>query len=121
MAYLGNVATFFNYKLDFWIVDFYWGKPQLGIYSLASQLSQLLWVLPAAIATVLYSFASNCSQQQAVTYAIQLKQLAFYGTLILAGVGLLLAYFFIPVLYGKEFTEAFKLMKIFLLELCHIA
>lgn len=113
MAYFGNVATFFNYKLDFWIVDSWWGKSELGIYSLASQLSQLLWVLPAAISTVLYSFASNGNQQQAVVYAIQLKQLAFYGTLVLAMIGLVLAYFFIPVLYGVKFTEAFDLIKIF--------
>jgi O-antigen/teichoic acid export membrane protein len=115
MAYLGNVATFFNYKLDFWVVDAYWGKSALGIYSLAAQLSQLLWILPMAISTVLYSFASNCSQQQAVQYAIQLKQIAFYGTLVLAAIGLVLAYFFIPVLYGQAFSGAFVLMKIFMI------
>jgi O-antigen/teichoic acid export membrane protein len=114
MAYIGNLASFFNYKLDFWVVDSYWGKSELGIYSLASQLSQLLWILPTAIATVLYSFASNCEERQAVNYAVQLKQIAFYGTLIFACAGLILAYFFIPVLYGKEFIPAFSLMKIFI-------
>ncbi len=115
LAYLGNVATFFNYKLDFWIVDSYWGKSQLGIYSLASQLSQLLWILPAAISSVLYTYASNCSQETAVGYAIRLKQIAFLGTLLLGIIGLILAYFFIPVLYGNAFIPAFGLMKIFMI------
>lgn len=113
MAYVGNVATFFNYKLDFWVVDAYCGKSQLGVYSLAAQLSQLLWMLPSAISTVLYAYASNLSNEEAVRYTIKLKQIAFYGTLFFAITGLILSYFFIPVLYGKEFSFVFNLMCIF--------
>jgi len=115
MAYFGNVAQFFNYKLDFWVVDEYCGKSQLGIYSLAAQLAQLLWMLPLAIATVLYSYAATVSREDAINYTIRLKQIAFYGTLILAAVGLFLSYYFIPILYGKPFKEAFDLMKIFVI------
>ncbi len=115
MAYIGNVATFLNYKLDFWIVNEYCGKSQLGIYSLAAQLSQLLWLLPSAVASVLYSYASKYSEKDAVQYTLRLKQLAFYSTILLGAVGLLLAYFFIPILYGSEFSEAFNLMMIFII------
>ena len=56
MAYIGNIATFFNDKLDFWVIDAYWGKSDLGIYSLAElNSSLLLWILPQAVASVLYS------------------------------------------------------------------
>ena len=115
MAYIGNVASFFNYKLDFWVIDEYWGKSNLGIYSLAAQLAQLLWILPQAVSSVLYSYASSSNEQEAVRYTIQLKQLSFYGTFILGIIGLILSYFFIPILYGQEFTSAFHLMAIFLI------
>jgi O-antigen/teichoic acid export membrane protein len=115
MAYIGNVATFLNYKLDFWVVDEYCGKSDLGIYSLAAQLSQLLWLLPSAFASVLYSYASKGTEKEAVQYAIRLKQVAFFGTLLLGIAGLALAYFLIPVLYGTEFTPAFPLMAIFMI------
>jgi O-antigen/teichoic acid export membrane protein len=115
MAYIGNVAQFFNYKLDFWVVDEYLGKSELGIYSLAAQLSQLLWMLPLAIATVLYSYASTGSREDAVNFTIRLKQIAFYGTLSLGIAGLVLSYFFIPILYGREFNESFNLMKLFII------
>lgn len=115
LAYIGNVATFFNYKLDFWVVDAYWGKPNLGIYSLASQLTQMLWMLPQAIAAVLYSYASSSSEEDAVKFTIPLKQIGFYGTLVLGAIGLALAYYLIPVLYGAAFFPAFHLMKIFIL------
>lgn len=115
MAYIGNVAQFFNYKLDFWVVDEYLGKSQLGVYSLAAQLSQLLWLLPTAIATVLYSYASTASREDAIIFTIRLKQVAFYGTWFLGITGLILSYFFIPILYGREFSGTFNLMKLFIL------
>ena len=96
-------------------MDEYCGKTQLGIYSLAAQLSQLLWMLPLAIATVLYSYASTVSKEEAVNYTIRLKQIAFYGTLVLGFAGLLLSYYFIPILYGKQFNNAFDLMKFFVI------
>ncbi len=115
MAYIGNIATFFNYKLDFWVIDAYWGKSDLGIYSLAAQLSQLLWILPQAVASVLYSYASSSSQEEAINYTVQLKQLSFYATIVFGLAGLVLAYFFISVLYGNEFAGAFHLMTIFVI------
>ena len=115
LAYVGNIAQFFNYKLDFWVVDEYCGRAQLGVYSLAAQLSQLLWMLPSAISTVLYAYASSCTEKEAVIYTIRLKQIAFYGTLLLGICGLSLAYYFIPVLYGKDFSYAFYLMQLFII------
>lgn len=115
MAYVGNVFQFFSYKLDFWIVDAYNGKTTLGIYSLAVQLSQLLWILPQSLANVLYSYASSCKEEEAIRITLILKKIAFYGSLIFAIPGLILAYFFIPVLYGKEFTPAIHLMFIILI------
>ncbi len=114
MAYVGNIFQFFSYKLDFWIVDAYNGKTTLGIYSLAVQLSQLLWILPQALGTVLYSYASSCKEEEAIHIMLILKKITFYGTLIFAIPGLILSYFFIPLLYGKEFTPAIHLMFIFL-------
>lgn len=115
MAYVGNIATFFNYKLDFWVMDAYQGKSQLGIYSLAVQLTQLLWLLPTAISTVLYSYASTGSRENAIKFTVQLKQIGFYGTLFLGIIGLTLSYYFIPILYGKEFTPAFNLMSLLII------
>ncbi len=115
MAYVGNVFQFFSYKLDFWIVDAYDGKKILGIYSLAVQLSQLLWILPQSLANVLYSYASSCKEQEALHVTLILKKIAFYGSLMFGIIGLVLSYFFIPVLYGKEFTPVVNLMLIFLI------
>ncbi len=115
MAYAGNIFQFFSYKLDLWIVDAYHGKITLGIYSLAVQLSQLLWILPQSLANVLYSYASSGNEEQAINLTLLLKKIAFYGSLILGILGLVLSYIFIPFLYGKEFTPVSHLISIFLI------
>lgn len=115
MAYAGNVFQFFSYKLDIWIVDAHYGKTTLGVYSLAVQLSQLLWILPQSLASVLYSYASSYKEEDAVRLTLILKKIAFYGSLIFAIIGLILSYFFIPVLYGKEFVPAIHLILLLLI------
>ncbi len=114
MVYIGNVFQFFSYRLDFWLVDYYAGKSQLGVYSLATQLSQLLWMLPTAVSSVLYAYASSATEEEAISYTLYLKKGALYSTFLLAIIGVILSYYFIPILYGKEFTDAFRLILLFM-------
>ena len=114
-AYLANFFQFIVYKLDFWVVDAYAGKANLGVYSLATQLSQMLWILPQTVASVLYAYASSTTEKEAITHTIQIKQVVFVLTLLFALIGLTLSYFLIPVLYGNDFLQAFNLMLIFMI------
>jgi O-antigen/teichoic acid export membrane protein len=115
MAYIGNVFQFFSYKIDFWFVDAYCGKQNLGIYSLAAQLAQLLWIVPQSLSSVLYSYASKMESAEALSYAIKFKKIAFYATLLLALIGIAFAYFFLPILFGAEFRKSFGLLAVFLM------
>jgi O-antigen/teichoic acid export membrane protein len=114
MAYIGNVFQFLSYKIDFWFVDAYCGKEQLGIYSLAAQLSQLLWIIPQSLSSVLYTYASKMNVTEALEYALKFKKMAFYATVVLAILGIAISYFFIPILFGEAFKESFYILVIFL-------
>lgn len=110
LAYFANIFQFFAYKLDFWFIDSYTSKMELGVYSLATQLSQLLWILPQAIAGVLYIYASSNNEKEAIRYTIKLKQLVVVLSLIFAVSGLILGYFYIPIIYGSDFKNTVNLM-----------
>lgn len=112
MAYVGNVLQFLSYRLDFWFVDAYCGKAQLGIYSLATQLSQLLWLMPTAVSGVLYSYASSATGEEAGRYAAKLTNNALYGSLLMALAMLAIFYFTLPFIYGNEFAPAVPIMAI---------
>lgn len=112
MAYAGNILQFFTYRSDFWFIDNYWGKSQLGIYSLAVSLAQLLWLLPNTIAGVLYSYASSATQEEAVRYTVTLTKFTLYASTIAALLEITAFYFGLQFLYGKDFASAFPLIAI---------
>ncbi len=51
--YLGNITAFINYRLDQFLVVFFLGPVQLGIYAVAVTLSEGLSLLSGGISTVL--------------------------------------------------------------------
>ena len=53
LAYLAMLLQFLNYRVDYWIVQHFRGDEALGLYSLASSLAMMLWMLPRAAASVL--------------------------------------------------------------------
>lgn len=108
IAYMANVAQFLTYKMDFWLMDSYRGKLELGIYSLASLLAQMLWILPGSLGNVLYSQISSEPAKE----PIQLKYIRFaplimYFTLVCAIAGGILSSFLLPILFGQEFKASF--------------
>lgn len=102
-----------NYKMDLWIVDYYRGKSEVGIYSLAVQLAQLVWILPNVMTVILYSYISNNhSLKEATDMALKYARWAFYATIIIAGMGYVIFYFAIPMVYSAAFQNARTLIPI---------
>ncbi len=112
LAYISNIASFICYKFDFWIVDSYHGNSALGIYSLSSQLAQMLWILPQIMASVLYTYASSINKEEGVLLTIKIIKIGMYLTLVMAIIGVILSKPLIPILYGQEFSEVTYLLAI---------
>jgi O-antigen/teichoic acid export membrane protein len=115
IAYLCNAMQFLSYRMDFWFVDYFRGSTSLGVYSLAVALAQLFWILPNAISQVLFSYFSDAKHSNILNKAIQYAHITFIASLIGAVLFFILAFFAIPLLYGKEFSEAGWMIGILLL------
>lgn len=50
---LGNLASFFNYRLDVFVVNYFLGPAQVGIYAVGVIVSEALWQIPQAAAVAL--------------------------------------------------------------------
>jgi O-antigen/teichoic acid export membrane protein len=116
MDYLANFFQFLSYRLDFWFIDYFQGKAELGVYSLAVSLVQLLWIIPKAIASVLFSYNSS-PEDNANSWArtALLCKFSFYICLVLGIGGSILSYWLVPILYGKEFASAAYMITILLI------
>lgn len=115
MAYVANIFQFLSYKMDFWFVEYYNGTKELGIYSLSVNLAQMLWLMPQAISTVFIAYSGSNIEGKAVSQTNTLVRITISIILVVAAILAAGIDFFIPVLYGVEFSESAFLFKLLLL------
>lgn len=56
---IGNFLQLFNYRLSYYILEFYFGSASVGIYSTGVSLAEALWLVSKSIAMVQYARISN--------------------------------------------------------------
>lgn len=103
---LANLTQFFSYRLDSFLVNALVSSAALGIYSVATRLAELLWLLPGAVSTVVLSRATTRSASELNRTTPRLfgrtTALVLMGALVIA----MLSGVAVPVLYGSAFSAA---------------
>lgn len=107
-AHLSNILAFINYKADIFLVNLFMGPAGAGVYVIAVQISERLWLLSQAVSTVLLPRLSQLSSEEnkrkALTPLIARWVLfvTFLGSLALA----VIAHPVIKLVFGVQFTGA---------------
>jgi stage V sporulation protein B len=112
IVYLCNSIQFLNYKMDLYIVNYFGLREDVGVYALALSLSQLIWVLPNAVSSVLINYFRVNQKEDSISLGVNYARLSLYGSFICAAILLLVYYFAIPLVYGGSFQETFSLCAI---------
>ena len=104
-----NIIQFVAYRVDFWLIDYFHGRGDVGIYAQATKFSQLLWIIPVVLAGLVVPALKNKINKLSVTELISACRLLFFTHIIL-GVGLLgaawiLYKFFLPDIYFTGFRS----------------
>ncbi|MGE5107203.1 MAG: polysaccharide biosynthesis C-terminal domain-containing protein [Sphingobacteriales bacterium] len=100
-----NFIQFLAYRIDYWILDYYKGEKELGVYSVSVKLVQLFWILPILFAGVL--FPGTAAQRKEFGQERIVSILRFMNTInLISG---LIAFFFItwflPFFFGEEYAD----------------
>lgn len=83
----------FNYRLSYYLVDWFLGRQMLGIYTLAVQLAESFWILPRSAAIVQFAYISNMKKSdEGIALSFKLMQICM----------LTIALFSIPVFFIPE-------------------
>ncbi len=106
-AHLSNMLTFINYKADMLLVNFFLGPAAAGVYVIAVQLGERLWMLSQSVSTVILPRLSELSNEedkrQQLTPLISRWVLWFtFSIAILLGA---VSYPLFVLLFGKEFLD----------------
>jgi O-antigen/teichoic acid export membrane protein len=105
-AQAGNVATFFNYRLDVFIVNYFLDTSQVGLYAVGVLVSEGLWQIPNAIAVALLPRTARTAEAGSVPFTCAVVRHVF---LIACASGVAVAAFspfLIPLIFGARFSPS---------------
>ncbi len=102
---LANFAQFFNYRLNYYIIEFFLGRGALGVYTAGNQISEGMWFVSKSMSMVQYSRISN---EKDIDYArlltIKLLKFSFIITLLIILTALLIPSKVYIMLFGEDFS-----------------
>jgi len=105
-AHVGNLAQFLNYRLDMFLIGYFLGPAAVGFYAVAVGMAERLWMIPGALATVLFPRVSAGDEGQANALTPKVARHTIFITLILATGLAILAKPLIVLLFGASFEPA---------------
>ena len=101
-----QVVNLLGYRIELFILEWYEGVAAVGIYSIAMQAAEAIWLVPAAIATAITGPVVHDDERDATRLV---ARSAGKGLLYTGGVALVVgaaAPFLIPLLFGEAFDPA---------------
>lgn len=102
-AYLANLMTFFTYRLDIFLVNFFLSPIQVGYYSLAVGLAEFLWYIPNATSTILFPRITSLKSEEARKFTPKVMRHILFIIIIAALCLFSFSKFIIKIMYGKLF------------------
>lgn len=115
-AHLSNLMAFLNYKADIFLVNFFLNPASAGVYVIAVQLSEKLWIFSQAISTVLLPRLSelSCDEEKRKQITPLITRFTLFLTVFLGVVFALVANIFISIVFGVEYIGALSPLLILL-------
>jgi O-antigen/teichoic acid export membrane protein len=107
---LGNLATFFTYRLDVFIVNFFLGPADVGIYAVGVVVAEALWQVPQAAAVALFPRTARTSTKDSAEFTCSVsRHVLVIATLM--GIALAIAApILIPLIFGARFAAAISVV-----------
>jgi O-antigen/teichoic acid export membrane protein len=103
---LGNLATFFTYRLDVFVINYFLDPAQVGLYALGVVVSESLWQIPQAAATALFPRTARTIDRGATEFTCavvrQVFSIACLTGLAMAALSPLL----VPLIFGARFAPS---------------
>jgi O-antigen/teichoic acid export membrane protein len=114
VAYTANVFLFFTAKMDFYLVDHFLNKNELGIYALAVNLTRLIYLLPLGVSSVMIAYNTADDLERVVNNLNKLIRISVFVVFAVCLLALPFVDFFIPFFYGKDFSRSAVVFKVLL-------
>jgi O-antigen/teichoic acid export membrane protein len=104
--YVANLLTFFNYRLDSFLVNFISGPLSVGLYTTGVTMAELLWYIPNSLSSTLFPKVSSLDQNVATRITAQSCRQTLLVSLPLAVLFGAAGIYLIPFFFGVDFKPS---------------
>ena len=105
-AQLANITQLLNYRLGYYLLEYFAGKAALGVYSSAVAIAEGVWLISKSFAMVVFTRISNTkSQQESLALAFQYARISLYFSTVLMLFLLIIPSSIYTNIFGAEFEE----------------
>ena len=101
-----QVVNLVSYRIELFVLDRYEGLDDVGVYSIAMQAAEAMWLIAAALANAVTAPAVHETERGAARLVAQAAWRGLYLTAAVALAVALVAPFAIPLVLGEEFEGA---------------
>ena len=103
-VYANNLLTFMTYRVDLFILKMFVGFYEIGIYTLAVNLAEKIWIFPDSIKQVVYLEIANKRQNEFfVAKIIRLLSLSLIFIFFIIAV---ISFYLIPLVFSEKFRPS---------------
>jgi O-antigen/teichoic acid export membrane protein len=103
---IGNISSFFNYRLDVFIVNYFLNPVQVGIYAVGVTVSESLWQIPQAAATALFPRTARTVQGDATEFTCLILRQVLVISCVSGALLAVVSPIAIPLLFGARFAPS---------------
>ena len=110
-AQLANIAQLLNYRLGYYLLEYFVGKTALGVYSAAVGVAEGIWIISKSFSMVVFSRIANMeSRKEALILSFTYARVSLYFSLLAIAIMLLIPSSLYIYAFGEEFFEIKELL-----------
>lgn len=106
VGYMSNLINLINYRFDVWVIGDSLGEAQLGIYTVAVGVAQLLFYIPDPFARVVQPYLFGQLKNEMLDKFKTVARVNFTAVLGLAILLAITAHWLLPLLFGPVFSAS---------------
>lgn len=101
-----SIMQLFNYRLSYYLIEKFFDRATLGIFSVGVQIAESIWIISKSMAVLLYSrLSNNRDNEYSVNLTMNFIKITCVLTLLAVGVIVLLPEKLFILIFQSEFRE----------------
>lgn len=109
-AHFSNILAFINYRADMFILGYFLGPVPVGIYVIAVNIAEKLWLFSGAVSTVILPKLSELSNDEEKRKELTplIARWVLWLTLLAAAILAIIGSYVIDIVFGEQYEEAYS-------------